>query len=145
MKIVLISLIGLFSFRSFGACKDFTGHYGWNTGGNIPMTLEVTQTGCEHIEFVLNAPTVNFVDTRSIELNGVFATLKDDDSEKVDGLWKFDGDALAYVENHQPKNNTLPFVDQGKYTFIDDNTLANNFDRVQNGVRSTFSFIYSRQ
>ncbi len=145
MKIVLSSLVFLFALKSLGACRDFTGHYGWNMHGDIPVTLEITQTGCEHLDFVLNAPTVNFVDTRSVELNGVFATLKDDDTEKVDGLWKFDGESLEFIENHQPKNNVHPYTDQGKYFFVDRNTLMYNFNRVQDQSHSSFSFTYIRQ
>lgn len=144
MKILITLAVFFVSTTGFGACKDFSGRYGWNLDGDIPVTLEIVQTGCEHMVTVVDAPTVKFKETKTINFDGVLATIIDDDYERLDAIYKFQGDAIIYTENNFPKDGTHPYVDEGTFFFTDNKTLTNNIQRVQDQVHSTFSFIYVR-
>jgi len=143
MKFIFL-MVFLVTLKAFGACPDLSGHYIYNPDGYIPVTFEITQRSCEHLDFLLKAPTVGFRDTRSINPNGVFATLKVDDHEKVEGSYKFEGDVLLFTETILPKDGSAPYTNTGSYFFSSSKTLMNNYEMVRSQQHSKFSFLFVR-
>ena len=144
MKMTLLVSVFLMGANVF-ACKDYSGKYIWNPDGYIPMTLEITQKGCEHVDITTKAPTAGFELTESMDCDGVIRVIEDSPKRKVKSACEFQEDLSHYEDYQFPNDPQTNFKHIGLYILVNDKILRNNFDLNLNGVHTQHIFDFIRQ